>query len=145
MPWCHPDYSMHDSESWVLSRDEAWTRQTDYNFVVEDRRDGTFLGGVGLNTIVWAHGYANLGYWVRSSCAGRGVATVAALLAASFGFTKLALQRIEIVAAVGNVASQRVAERAGAKREGVLRNRLLLHGRAVDAVMYSLIPADLQL
>jgi RimJ/RimL family protein N-acetyltransferase len=73
------------------------------------------------------------------------VATVAALLAASFGFTKLALQRIEIVAAVGNVASQRVAERAGAKREGVLRNRLLLHGRAVDAVMYSLIPADLQL
>ena len=71
----------------------------------------------------WCHPdyqFANLGYWVRSSRAGRGVATTATLLTARFGLQTLALQRIEILAAVGNRASQRVAEKAGAKKEGVL-------------------------
>jgi len=79
---------------------------------------------------------------VRSSRAGRGVATTATLLTARFGLRKLALQRIEILAAVGNKPSQRVAEKAGAKNEGVLRNRLSLRGQPHDAVMYSLIPSD---
>jgi ribosomal-protein-serine acetyltransferase len=48
------------------------------------------------------------------------------------------------VAAVGNVHSQRVAEKIGATREGILRNRLTLGGKQVDAVMYSLIPEDLR-
>jgi RimJ/RimL family protein N-acetyltransferase len=60
-------------------------------------------------------------------------------LIADFAFRETDLLRLEIVCALGNVASQRVAERAGAVREGVLRHRLLLHGEPVDAVMYSLV------
>jgi RimJ/RimL family protein N-acetyltransferase len=58
---------------------------------------------------------------------------------ADFAFRTTDLVRLEIVCAVGNERSQRVAERAGAVREGVLRRRLVLHGEAVDAVMYSLV------
>jgi RimJ/RimL family protein N-acetyltransferase len=50
------------------------------------------------------------------------------------------LNRIEILVAVDNLASQRVAAKVGAVREGILRNRLLLHGKIHDAVMFSLIP-----
>jgi RimJ/RimL family protein N-acetyltransferase len=42
--------------------------------------------------------------------------------------------------AIENKASQGVAVKAGAMREGILRNRLLLHGKIHDAVMFSLIP-----
>ena len=48
------------------------------------------------------------------------------------------LVRLEIVVAVGNVASHRVAEHAGAVREGTLRRRLILHGRLSDATMFAL-------
>ena len=82
----------------------------------------------------------NLGYWVRSSRVKHGIATAAALLLADFGFKELKLNRIEILAAVENHASQRVAAKAGAMREGILRNRLLLHGKIHDAVIFSLIP-----
>jgi RimJ/RimL family protein N-acetyltransferase len=68
---------------------------------------------------------------------------MATRLAARFGFEQLGLQRIEIVAAVGNVPSQRVAEKAGATREGVSRKRLLIHGESLDAVLFSLVPEDL--
>jgi RimJ/RimL family protein N-acetyltransferase len=64
-------------------------------------------------------------------------------MAARFGFEQLGLQRIEIVAAVANVPSQRVAEKAGARREGILRNRLLIRGESLPAVLFSLVPEDL--
>lgn len=85
----------------------------------------------------------NLGYWTRTSCAGRGVATRATRLLARFGFEQLGLQRIEIVAAVGNTFSQKVALKAGATREAILRKRLLIHGQAQDAVMHSLVAEDM--
>src|SRR5712691_5832046 len=84
------------------------------------------------------HRFGNLGYWVRTSATGRGVARAAVRQLADFAFRNTELVRLEIVCAVGNQRSQRVAERAGAVREGVLRDRLLLHGQAVDAIMYSL-------
>ena len=58
---------------------------------------------------------------------------------AAWGFASTALARFEIVAAVGNVRSQRVAEKAGAVREGVLRSRLWLFEVPHDAVIYSIV------
>jgi len=61
---------------------------------------------------------------------------------AYFGFRNLDLNRLEILIAVDNRASQRVAEKVGAVREGVLRNRLVVRDKVHDAVMFSLIPSD---
>jgi ribosomal-protein-serine acetyltransferase len=144
MPWCSEKYSRADSETFVQSRDAEWDKGEHYSFVVYDTETGIFLGGVGLNFINRIHKFANLGYWVRTSQTGRGVATAAARLAARFGLTELGFQRLEIVTALGNVGSQRVAEKVGAVREGVLRNRLLIHDQAHDAVMFSLVQEDLK-
>jgi RimJ/RimL family protein N-acetyltransferase len=70
------------------------------------------------------------------------VASSAARLAARFGLEHLGFQRIEIMAAVGNIGSQRAAEKAGALREAVLRKRLLVKGQPTDAVLYSLVAED---
>ena len=140
--WCHPNYTLEESRSFVLSSETAWNQKTGFGFAVFDVSSSLFLGGVGLSQFNRKNNFANLGYWVRSSQTGRGVATAATLLAAEFGFEDLGLNRIEILIAIGNVASRRVAEKAGAKKEGILRSRLLLHNRPQDGVMYSLIVAD---
>jgi RimJ/RimL family protein N-acetyltransferase len=93
----------------------------------------------GINQLNRIHRFGNLGYWVRSSKTGRGVAVSAVTLAARFAFQSTDLIRLEIVCAVGNRRSQRVAEKAGAMRESVLHDRLLLHGAPHDAVMYSIV------
>jgi ribosomal-protein-serine acetyltransferase len=138
LEWCHPDYSLAEAEGWTRSRAELWSRDEQYDFAVLGV-DGRFLGGCGLNQINRIHRFANLGYWIRSSAAGRGVATEAVHQIRDFAFRNTDLVRLEIVCAVGNERSQRVAARAGAMREGVLRDRLLLHGRPADAVLYSLV------
>ncbi len=142
MPWCHPGYMLEDSRSWALSRPDAWGKP-DYDFVIVERNTGRFLGAVGLNQINRVHDFANLGYWVRSSAAGHGFAVMAVRLCARFGFDELKLHRLEIVVDVANRRSQRVAEKAGATREGIARQRCKMGDTWHDAFMFSLLPIDL--
>ena len=138
LEWCHAGYSMAEADTWIASRAALFASGQEYTFaIVAD--DGRYLGGCGLNQVNRLHRFANLGYWVRSSAAGRGIAPEAARQVTDFAFRETDLERLEIVCAVGNTRSQRVAERAGAMREGVLRRRLVLHGRSVDAVMFSFV------
>jgi ribosomal-protein-serine acetyltransferase len=143
MAWCHPGYTLAESEEWIPHCLAERDAKRAFDFVIHDQNTGKFLGAVAINQIHPLHQYANLGYWVRSSCMGQGIAVIATRMCAHFGFEELGLKRIEIVAAVGNRRSQRVAEKAGATREGILRNRLKVGEVWHDAVMYSLVPEDL--
>jgi RimJ/RimL family protein N-acetyltransferase len=142
-PWCAPDYSMAHCRPWLESRAATWSKGEEYDFVILHARDDTLLGGCGLNDINRTHNFANLGYWVRTSRTRQGIATAAVRLLAKHGFEELGFSRIEIVVAVGNKASQRVAEKSGAVREGIERNRHVVRDTIYDAVMFSLIPSDL--
>ncbi|MBI2850657.1 MAG: GNAT family N-acetyltransferase [Chloroflexi bacterium] len=142
MEWCHPGYVIEESHEFVAKQDSAWGQGTDYNFTIVDPSDDSYLGGCGINQLS-KNRSANLGYWVRTSRTKQGVATAATRLLALFGFEELGLQRIELTVAIANRASQRVAEKAGATREGILRNRLFYYDRPHDVVMFSLIPQDL--
>lgn len=142
MPWCHENYAVGETRSWVESTAKNWQEGLAYDFAIIDPRDGAFLGGCSLNHVNTLDRWANLGYWVRSTRARRGIATTAALLAAHFGFGELKFNRLEIVVAVENSASRRVAQNVGARQEGIMRNRLWLQDRAHDAVLFSLIPSD---
>jgi ribosomal-protein-serine acetyltransferase len=141
MPWCHPHYSMAESRSWLETQVEAFRRGTAFEFAIESET-GQYLGGCGLNQIAAENQRANLGYWVRTSATRRGVATAAVGLVRNWGFRNTGLFRLEIVIAIDNAASHRVAEKSGAIREGVLRRRLLLHGVFHDATMFSFVRED---
>ena len=138
LPWCHPDYSIEEAKEWTASRPRLFRDGLEYSFAIVDAAGG-MLGGCGLNQVNRLHRFANLGYWVRTSMMGRGVAPSAIRELARFAFEQTDLFRLEIVCAVGNERSQRAAARSGAIREGILRDRLLLRGQQCDAVMYSIV------
>lgn len=145
MDWCHADMQRSETAKYVETALEAWKAGEQHPMVIAATDDGRILGSIGMNRLDPIQRSANLGYWVRTSAAGRGIATTATRLLATWGLTKTDLVRIEIRMAVGNIASQRVAEKAGAVREGVDRDGLFFHGRAADAVRFSLIRDDLPL
>ena len=143
LPWCHAEFSRDELAGFIATSRNGWADGSQYHFAVFDVETGAALGGVSLNHIAKPNRLANMGYWVRTSATRRGVASQAAGLVAGYGFQELGLTRIEIAAIQTNVASCRVAERVGAKFEAVARNRLVMHGRAYDAALYSLIPTDI--
>ncbi|MEP6768607.1 MAG: GNAT family N-acetyltransferase [Acidobacteriota bacterium] len=141
MPWCHPDYSLEESRGWIAHCEVVWREGREYNFAIEDEAHA-FLGTCGLNQIQREERSANLGYWVRTSAAGRGVATEAVRQLADFAFRRTNLVRLEIVVAVGNAGSHRVAQKSGARTEGLVGDRLVLRGVKHLAVVYVMEKAE---
>ena len=143
MTWCHAGYAREDSDAWIASTRSAWEAGGAYEFLVFEH-SGRHVGAVGLNQFNRENNSANLGYWVRQSSQRQGFAVEAVRRIARFAFEEAKFQRVEIVAAVDNVASRRVAERAGATLECVARNRLLLHGVPIAAAVHSFVPDDFE-
>lgn len=142
MAWCERNFSLEDSAKWIQFTAEGWALGESRNFAIIEKESDRLLGSIWLSRISRKHKFANLGYWVRSSCAGQGIATRAGRLIARVAFSELSLNRLEILVAVGNRASERVAEKLGARREGILRQRLHLEGDAKDGVMFGLLAQD---
>ncbi len=140
-PWS-ADAPKEEVRKWYDSVIGQSGNRISFDFSIFDAQDKYYLGHCFVNNIT-ASKRANLGYWVRTSRTGRGVATAAVRLLVPFILKELGLLRIEIIVATGNIASQRVAEKSGATREGILRNRIVVGDRVCDAVMYSIIPSDI--
>ncbi|MDA1055667.1 MAG: GNAT family N-acetyltransferase [Planctomycetota bacterium] len=138
MSWCHANYSRQDAATWVEGRPSAWERGENWSFVIVDS-SGRLLGTCGFHRLDSLHGVGELGYWVRSSLTGLGIATEATRNLCQWAFAEKGLHRVEIIMSMENIASQRVAEKAGAVREGVLRQRLLLNGRRHDAALFAVL------
>lgn len=86
---------------------------------------------------------AELGYVLASAHWGHGIATRAVKMVVSSVFDEWPeLERVEALVDVQNPASQRVLEKAGFHKEGVLRKYYMRKGRARDSVMYSFLSTD---
>lgn len=142
LPWCHADYGRADADRFIRMADAAWQAGGPFDMALLE--DDVLAGSVRLRPLADEPGVGNLGYWVRLSRQRRGLALRAAQMALPLAFEGLALQRLEVVAALDNVASRRVAERLGARFEGVARHRLRLAQGPADAAIYALLPADLR-
>jgi RimJ/RimL family protein N-acetyltransferase len=105
--------------------------------------DGRVVGGIGLGLNAHAH-RGSIGYWIARPARGQGICTRALRLLARHALEDLGLQRVQLFTDPDNAASQRVAEKVGFQREGVMRAHLRHpDGRIRDSVMFSLLPGEL--
>jgi ribosomal-protein-serine acetyltransferase len=140
MSWASEAYNEMTAREYITIGRARWEEHTYYALAIT--RGDEILGACTLSSIHPIYRFCNLGYWVRTSCRGQGIAGRGARLAARFAFETLGLIRVEIVIATGNQASIRVAEKIGAHDEGILLNRMVVGKSIYDAHMYSLIPSD---
>ena len=141
MPWCHPDYSLAESQEWIGKQIAAFTARDEFHFAIVSGNE-RILGACGLNSIQWDNRRANLGYWVRTSESRHGIATQAARLLADWALANTGLNRLEILVAIQNIASLRVAAKIGGVWEGVLPGRLQVREAMHDAIVFSIIRRD---
>ena len=143
MSWCSADYSIDRALEWFADCRNKQAAGSAYEYGIFCQATGKFLGGAGLNEIRPQHKFCNLGYWIRQSEQRKGIASRCVKALSTQAFRELGLHRVEIVVAVGNVASEGVAIKSGALRESIARNRLYIHGKPVSAHIFSLVPSRL--
>jgi RimJ/RimL family protein N-acetyltransferase len=133
-------YSERDAREWLA--DVAEREESVFAIVGRDR--GDIVGGVGLRVSSELQ-TGETGYWVRADVRGQGIATRALRLVARWAFESQGVERLQLYADVENLASQRVAEKAGFRRDGVVRawRRHQRTGARRDFALYSLLPGEL--
>jgi RimJ/RimL family protein N-acetyltransferase len=140
MSWASDSYNELSAREYITIARARWEEGTFYAFAIT--RGEEIFGACTLSSLHPIYHFCNLGYWVRTSFHGHGLAGRAAKLAARFAFENVGIIRVEIVIALKNQASIRVAEKIGAHDEGILLNRMVIGKSIYDAHMYSLLPSD---
>ncbi len=140
-----PDpYTEDDARAWVRGEIGSGEPPGDrVSFAVSDPDDDARLtAAMSIQRIFRGHS-GEIGYWTAPWARGRGVMTSAVRLLARWAFGEFDLRRIELVIAVENTGSNRVAEKAGFTREGVLRQYRENKGVWRDHYMWSLLRGEL--
>jgi ribosomal-protein-alanine N-acetyltransferase len=114
-----------------------------YSFAIADGDSDRAVGQIGLWLKDIESGRASIGYWIVASARGRGAAGQAVAAVVLWAFRQLVIPRLELYVEPWNNASIRAAERAGFRREGLLRSWQSIDGSRRDLYMYSMLPDDL--
>jgi RimJ/RimL family protein N-acetyltransferase len=126
MPWAQTPRSLEDAEIYCRRMAARFILREDLVFLAFERDasggEGRLVASTGLHRMDWAVRRFEIGYWRRTGCGGRGYVTEAAGALARLCFDHLEARRVELRMDDSNVASGRVAERAGFTLEGVLRD-----------------------
>lgn len=140
LPWASRGYSRSVTQHFVRDSIAAWGEGRAYDFAVRRPQEpGRHLGNVSIWHTSKQNAVAEIGYWIRSDETRRGICTEAVAHLLEIGFEELKLHRVTLRIAVGNRASERVAEKLGFLQEGTLREDVKIGSRWVDHTVWGLL------
>ena len=136
-----PEPYTEDEARRYIALTREWNASEDRRVLaVVDASGGDLLGSIDVRI----GDVGSVGYWIAAPARGRGLATRALRLVARWALEERRVERLELTTHPENVASQRVAEKAGFVREGVLRSHMRFREGRRDSVLYSLLMSDLE-
>ena len=104
--------------------------------------EGKIAGSIGTKELDQTRKSTEIGYWLSSDLQKRGIVTRSCGALVEYLFNSLDMNRVEIQCDVKNIRSQKVPERLGFKKEGVLRQNHCRYGEYVDSVVYSILSRE---
>lgn len=124
---------------------DEFVQGTALAFFIYQNSSGKLVGGITLGNIRYGVAQTgHIGYWIGERYAGQGLMVDALKLVVRHAFDTLRLHRIEAACIPDNTRSVRVLEKAGFRREGLLRSYLRINGEWHDHYLYALIADDPQ-
>jgi hypothetical protein len=134
------NYTLDHAIDFVRSDPFSFAERREFRFVI-DHGNGDevkFAGVISLHTINIKNHTAEIGYWLEKSMRGKGIGTIAAKLITDYGLRTLGFRRIDGLADVDNVDSQKLLTSAGYEKEGILRNKVTRDdGRQIDMALFA--------
>lgn len=137
-------YSERDARDWMRSsRAEFDAGAGVHALIIASSPAGgeEVVGAVGVSAIDPFTRRCQGGYWIAAPARGSGYAARALVLLAEFAFDALGVARIELWIEPLNTGSRAAAERAGFRREGLMRSFMPISGERRDMLMYALLPS----
>jgi ribosomal-protein-serine acetyltransferase len=140
LPWAHLGYSKSDATNYIRDSIKSWREERAYDFAIRHLEHlDRHIGNISVWFISRSFKTGEIGYWIRTDETTRGVATEVGARALQIAFEELKMHRVILRIAVGNRASERVAEKLGFYREGILREEIKVRGEWLDHSVWGLL------
>lgn len=140
LPWAHLGYSKGDAANYIRDSIKSWREERAYDLAIRRPDDpGRHVGNISVWFVSRSFKTGEIGYWVRTDETAHGVATEVAARALHIAFEELKMHRVILRIAVGNRGSERVAEKLGFFREGILRQEIKVRGEWLDHSVWGLL------
>jgi RimJ/RimL family protein N-acetyltransferase len=121
-------YTLADADWWIgagSKKNDGIARVIEYQ--------GVFVGNIGIRPQNgWREHLGEIGYWVGEDYWGKGIATAALLQMTEYGFNTRHFRKLYATALAPNIASMRVLEKCGYRREGILKVEVHKKGTYFD-------------
>lgn len=127
-------YTLEEAKKYLKERVKGLKLKTSLAIVVR----GEVVGGIGFRPEKDEYRKtADVGYWISEKMWGKGIMTKALKLITKYAFKEFNLCRLEAYVFPWNKSSQRVLEKAGYKREAILKKREIKNKKIYDQILYS--------
>jgi RimJ/RimL family protein N-acetyltransferase len=130
-------YEESDFMEFLSYNEHFWSSDLIANWTVVDADSDELLAMISLDVETLRQA-GEIGYWCAPWARGQGVMSAAVRLVRDWAFDELELERLELTTDVDNYGSQRVAQAAGFRREGVMRGYLTARTRRADDVLFGM-------
>lgn len=138
MSWADHKPTIDQTIIQIKEAQVKWILRKDLLLLIFDKKNNKLLGATGFHRINWDLPKFEVGYWVRSSEANKGIITESTKALTYFAFTQLKAVRVEVRSDQNNIASQRIAQKLNFKLEGILVNDRLTNNKTLsNTVIYA--------
>lgn len=142
LPWVE-GYDRGTALRFVRESVAAWSEGRAFDFTIRTvDNPKRHIGNVSVWPTSQQNHIGEVGYWIRSDEIGRGYGGEATARATQIAFEEMGLHKVQLRIAVGNVASDRIAEKLGFVQEGILRDEVKIGGRWLDHTIWSMLEEE---
>ena len=140
LPWVDGTRTVEDSKSFIQMTINQYASNNGFQAGIWF--NDSLVGCIGFHAIDWSNRRTSVGYWLGQGFQGHGIMTKATEAMVDIAFEEYKLNRVEILAAVGNQKSRAIPERLGFQQEGCLRQYEWLYDHFVDHVVYTMLASE---
>jgi ribosomal-protein-serine acetyltransferase len=142
LPWVE-GYDRGVAQRFIRESVSAWSEKRAFDFTVRelDALD-RHIGNVSIWPTSQQNAIGEVGYWIRSEETDKGYGAEATTRAVQVGFEEMDLHKVQLRIAVGNIGSERIAEKLGFTLEGTLRDEVKVGDRWLDHTVWSMVEPE---
>jgi [ribosomal protein S5]-alanine N-acetyltransferase len=134
--------SLNEAKTLISNIHLQYRQHMGITWGIVDPSDNKLIGTFGFWRIIHQHCRAEIGYSLHPDYWGKGIMTKAFKILLEFGFDKLQLHSIEANVNPGNLASIRLLERIGFRKEAHFKENFLFNKQFTDSAIYCLLESD---
>lgn len=142
LPWA-VNYQRSVTAQFVKDSVGAWASGRAFDFAIRSIDDeDRHLGNVSVWFTSRANSVGEIGYWIRSDVTNQGIGTEATARALQIAFEELHMHRVTTRIAIGNVPSERIAQKLGFLKEGTLRDEVKVGTEWLDHSVWGMLDRE---